>query len=104
MRVRAAVLALVLLGGGLTGCSAADPTIEGIVVDVQGDLTQVDRFTVLDSTGDLVTFVPAPDVRFHDGAPLSHLSEHLRNGEPIAVTYRELADGSLAAMRVEDVG
>jgi len=100
---RALGVALVSIAILLPGCSSADPTIRGIVIDVQGDLIEVDRFTVLTPDGDRLEMVPAPDVRFHDGAPLSHLSEHLRSGDPIEVVYRELDDGTLAAMRVEDV-
>ena len=101
---RLAAAILLAVAALASSCSPTDPSIRGVVVDVQGDLVDVDRFTVVTTDGDRMDFVPAPDVRFHDGAPLSHLTEHLRNGEPIEVTYRTLDDGTLAAMRVEDVG
>jgi hypothetical protein len=103
-RTSTALVVGLLLALAVTACGSSDPTIKGIVVNVQGDLVQVAEFTVLDESGDLVDFVPAPDLRFHDGAPLSHLTEHLRNGDPIAITYRVLDDGTKAALRVEDVG
>jgi hypothetical protein len=101
---RAAGLAAVLLVLIVAACGAANPTIRGIVVDVEGDLVDVERFTMVTEDGERLELEPAPDVRFHDGAPLSHLTEHLRNGSPIDVTYRVLDDGTLAALRVEDVG
>ena len=103
-RASTAIVAVLLLSAAVAGCGSSDPTIKGVVVNVQGDLVEVAEFTVLDESGDLVDFVPAPDLRFHDGAPLSHLTEHLRNGDPVAITYRVLDDGTKAALRVEDVG
>jgi hypothetical protein len=100
---RALGVGLISLAILTAACSSTDPTIRGIVIDVQGDLIVIDQFTVLTPDGDRLELVPAPDVRFHDGAPLSHLSEHLRSGDPIEVVYRELDDGTLTAMRVEDV-
>ncbi len=38
------------------------------------------------------------------GLLLSHLGEHLRSGEKVEVVYRELDDGTLTALSVEDVG
>lgn len=98
-----AVIALVLTVVA-AACGAADTSVRGIVVDVQGDLTTIDRFTVLTEAGERIDFEPAPDVRFHDGAPLSHLNEHLRTGSPVEVTFRMLDDGTRAATGVEDVG
>ena len=101
--LRTVVLGVFVVAVFLGSCSSADPTIRGVVIDVQGDLLDIERFTVLTPDGDRVELNPAPDVRFHDGAPLSHLNEHLRNGDPVEVTYRELDDGTKAAVGVEDV-
>ena len=90
----------------VAACGGSGDLVErGIVVDVVtgGDVTSVERFVVLTPDGERFEFEPAPDVRFHDGAPLSHLTEHLRNSDPVEVRYRELDDGTLAALRVEDV-
>ena len=72
--------------------------LTGIVIAVDGDLTDVRSFEVL-SDGDRFVFEPSPDGDF--AFPLSHLREHLRTGEPIAVEY-ETVDGVLMAMRVSD--
>jgi hypothetical protein len=73
------------------------------VIDVEGDLLTVDRFVVVTSEGERLVLVPAPSVRFHDGAPLSHLTEHLRSGQAIEVRYRRLDDGTLSALRIDDL-
>ena len=72
--------------------------LTGIVIAVDGDLTTVGTFEVL-SDGDRFVFEPSPDGDF--AFPLSHLRDHLRSGEPVAVEY-ERVDGVLLAMRVSD--
>jgi hypothetical protein len=39
---------------------------------------------------------------FGDGAPLSHLSEHIRSGVPVVVAYTRIEDGTLVAVAVDD--
>lgn len=74
-----------------------------MVSDVTGDLTRVERFTVVDSAGRRFEFVPAADLtRFEHGAPLSHLVEHRRTGQIVEVVYSEAEDGTLVAERVDD--
>jgi hypothetical protein len=73
-------------------------TALGIVTAVDGDLTSVRSFTVLDR-GELLTFVPAPDGEH--AFPLPHLTEHLRDGDPVRVEWG-LIDGVRVALRVED--
>jgi hypothetical protein len=76
-----------------------------VVVGVEGDLSSVISFEVLSPAGDRLTFVPGPDLAgFRHGGPLTHLSEHLRTGEPIRVTYTESDKGALMAVIVEDGG
>jgi hypothetical protein len=86
----------------LMGCGGGDPVVTGVVVGVDGDLTAVNSFEVRSSDGDLLVFVPAPGIRFHDSAPLSHLTDHLVSGEVIEIEYETLNDGTLVATRVGD--
>jgi hypothetical protein len=97
-RTLAALLAVV----AFAACGGGDSVIEGIVVGVDGDLTAVTSFQVRTTSGELLEFVPAPGIRFHDSAPLAHLTDHLVSGELIAVEYETLDDGTLVATRVED--
>jgi hypothetical protein len=97
-------LTAIAVAGALlvASCGGGTTTVEGIVVEVNGDLSTVADFTVVTPDSDRVRLVPAPDLRFADGTPLSHLGEHVRSGDPVAVTYEELADGTLSATRVDD--
>ena len=72
--------------------------LTGIVTTVDGDLTTVRSFEVL-SGGERFVFEPAPDGDF--AFPLSHLRDHLRTGEPVAVEYERI-DGVLMATLVTD--
>ena len=91
--IAAAAASLVLL-------SSADDSgqLTGIVIGVDGDLTEVRSFAVL-ADGDQRTFVPSPDGDY--GFPLGHLREHLRTGEPVYIEFERI-DGVLVAMRVSD--
>ncbi len=77
------------------------PVVEGLVVDVQGDLVTVRTFTILDEEGRRWTFRPAPGVTLH-GGPLGHLKAHMAAGEPVRVRYRSGSGGDLVAVAVED--
>jgi hypothetical protein len=100
-RIAAAALVLAALATSCGGDGVQDgPSVEGIVVAVDGDLTEVRNFTVIDEAGTTLVFTPAPGLTFHDG-PLSHLSAHITSGEPIVVTYEEGGDG-LVAIHVDD--
>ena len=104
MRIAAAGVAVLLVAGACGGDdhSGGDgAVVEGVVVDVQGDLSTVDAFVLVTAEGDRLTFVPAREATFHGGAPLTHLDDHLRSGAPIAVTYRD-QDGTLVATEVDD--
>jgi hypothetical protein len=96
-----ALLAAVL-ATGFSACSSAQDTVTGIVVEVDGDLTAVSRFVLVLPDGTRQEFVPSPGILFHDRAPISHLQDHLRSGEPVGVVYETLADGSLVAVEVFD--
>jgi len=91
-----ACLVLVACGG------SDDAVVRGVVVDVDGDLTAVNSFQVRTTDGDLLEFVPAPGIRFHDAAPLSHLTDHLVSGEVVEIEYETLNDGTLIATKVGD--
>lgn len=95
---------LVLASLLVAGCGGDDSpeglTVQGVVVAVDGDLTGVESFTVVDAAGDEHVFVPTEGLTFDDG-PLSHLSAHLTSGEPVLVTYEETAEG-LVAVDVTD--
>lgn len=72
--------------------------MRGVVVDVTGDLTTVEDFTVL-VEGDPIRFVPTPDGDY--AFPLPHLRDHLRTGEPVLVGW-ELVDGTRRATSLDD--
>lgn len=83
----------------MTGCAAAD-SVEGIVIAVDGDLTEVRSFDLRSTSGDVMSFQvdPLGDFAF----PLPHLSSHMRSLDPVEVTYRTLDDGDLVAVGVQD--
>lgn len=89
--VAAAAIALAFL-------PADSGQLTGIVIGVDGDLTDVRTFEVL-SDGDRFVFEPSPDGDY--AFPLSHLRDHLRSGEPVAVEYEDV-EGVLTAMRIND--
>lgn len=88
-------VALALL---LMSCGPGGGKVTGLVIDMEGDLTQVERFTVL-AEGVEYTFVPTADGEYTFALP--HLREHLRSSEPVTVGYVE-RDGVLQAISVSD--
>ncbi|MGA7271562.1 MAG: hypothetical protein WB239_10865 [Acidimicrobiia bacterium] len=74
-------------------------TTKGIVVDVQGSLTNITQFTVL-VEGDDVTFHPSPDGDYD--FPLAHLREHMRTGQPVLVGWEREDDGQMVALSLSD--
>lgn len=76
-------------------------SVEGIVLELEGDLTEVQYFVVMDSDGERYTFTPAAGLTFH-GGPLSHLRDHITSGQSVFVVYETAADGSLVAVEVGD--
>ncbi len=100
MRRASWVLGVVVLA---TACSGtAELEVDGVVTDVVGGLTAVEAFTLRLPDGTDRTFEPAPGVLFHDSAPIGHLRDHLRSGEPVTVRYRVLDDGTFVALEVGD--
>jgi hypothetical protein len=99
------ILLTVVLAVAAAGCGTDEERVTGVVVEVQGDLTAVESFGIVGSDGERMTFRPGPGlVTFEHGAPLPHLTEHLRTGEPVRVTYRSDDAGGLLALIVEDAG
>jgi hypothetical protein len=86
----------------LAACGGSRGTIEGVVIEVDGDLTEVTSFVVVTEEGERLAFTPAPDLAFHDGAPLAHLMEHVRTGQPIRIRYTIAEDGDLVARALDD--
>jgi hypothetical protein len=73
----------------------------GVVVEVDGDLSTVQAFTISTEDGDRMTFVPADDGEF--AFPLPHLQEHVRSGVPVAVAWEREGE-TLWAIGVDDAG
>jgi len=94
-----------LLAAGLVvvvACAGPQDRVDGVVVAVDGDLDGVVSFEIVTTTGERLGFVPDAELdSFVDGAPLSHLNEHLRTGVRVRVTYED-RDGTLVAVAVAD--
>lgn len=89
-----------LLVGVLTLASCAQTeTVTGAVVAVDGNLTDVSSFTILSQSGDRIELRPSPAGVY--AFPLPHLRDHLRDGDPVRVSYTE-EDGILLALTLED--
>lgn len=104
MRSRCLLAAAALLA--LAACAQGDQRVIGTVVAIEGDLTTVTAFEIQTRAGDRMRFVPAPDLTSfthgdHGGAPITHLWDHLRDGAPLRVTFRE-ERGVFIAVAVED--
>lgn len=98
-RLFAAILILIVV----VGCSGGDDdSVRGVVIDVRGDITTVESFTLRLSDGTDRVFEPAAGVLFHGTEPIGHIRDHLRNGEPVDVRFRVLDDGTSIALEVSD--
>lgn len=97
IRVRrlAAVLVVVL---AVVACSPTEGTSRGVVVEVEGTLTEVTAFTVL-LEGEEIRFLPVEDGDY--AFPLGHLRDHLRSGEPVLIGW-EKVDGVYYALSLDD--
>ena len=58
----------------------------GVVIAVDGDLSEIRAFTMLLADGTALDLVPQAGLLF-DGGPLAHLRDHLVSGAPISVDY-----------------
>lgn len=73
-----------------------------MVLEVDGDLTSVQSFLLRLEDGTDLRLEPAAGLLFDHNAPISHLRDHQRSGEPVMVVYEESADGTLIAIEVGD--
>ena len=69
--------------------------VVGVVVAVDGDLSEVRGFSLLLSDGDILALVPQAGLLF-DGGPLAHLRDHLVSGAPVEVEFRIEAGVAIA--------
>lgn len=100
MRLRRTFLALILVAAG--ACGDGRQTVRGVVVEVEGGITEVEGFLVRSADGATLRLRPASGILFHDNAPLGHIRDHLRSGEPIEVDYEVLDDGTAVALEIRD--
>ena len=75
-------------------------SVTGVVIAVDGNLTEVASFTIVTSDAEQLTFVPDPNAG-NPGFPLVHLADHIRSGDPVEVHYDE-RDDTLWATWVDD--
>ena len=86
----------------VVACAGPGTRIDGVVVAVDGGLSGVASFEIVTREGQRLRFVPGDGVdAFDDGAPLSHLNEHLQTGAGVRVIY-VAEDGVLVALAVSD--
>lgn len=101
MKRRLALAGLLFLFVVACGSSEYE-TVRGIVVEVEGGLTEIDGFLVRLDDGSQVRFEPAEGLMFDGNAPLGHIRDHLRSGESVEVQYEVLPDGRRIAHAVGD--
>lgn len=89
----AGVLLVVVACGG-SGTTAPIETVQGVVLEVNGDLEGVESFVLRTEDGEVIEVVPAPDGDFR--FPLAHLHDHRRTLEPLSVGLDRSADPPLA--------
>lgn len=89
---------IIVLSLGIIACSQGSGTVRGIVVEVEGDLSEVTAFTVL-VEGELIRYMPLENGDY--AFPLPHLREHQRSGEPVLVGW-ETVDGERVAVSLDD--
>ena len=95
MRWKVAIVATVF---ALVAC-ASGSSVQGIVIDVEGDLTRVEAFTLRANGGEIIRLVPAEDGDF--AFPVTHLQEHRQSLIPVEVVI-ETRDGVDVAIAIAD--
>ena len=92
---------LVLAACGGSGDGPPVETVQGVVLEVNGDLEGIESFVLRTDDGEVLELVPSPDGDFR--FPLAHLYDHLRTSEPLSVGLDRSADPPLAvSMRDAD--
>ena len=89
--VKAALVLATLVAG--TACASANQ-VQGVVLEIDGDLTTVDSFVLRTVDGETLTIVPAADGDF--SFPLPHLNDHRASLAPIIVVLDRSVDPPLA--------
>ena len=84
----------------LVAACSTQTTVTGRVIEVDGDLSNVESFAVVTEDGETLTFEPDPFGRYP--FPLPHLREHLVSGQLLRVDYRPAEDGTLVAFALND--
>jgi len=92
---------LVIAACGDSGAGPSVETVEGVVLEVDGDLEGIESFVLRTDGGEVLEIVPAPDGDFR--FPLPHLYDHLRNSEPLSVGLDRSVDPPLA-VSMRDAG
>ena len=83
-------------------CGGGPQVARGVVIEVEGGLTEVDGFLLRLPDGSDLRLRPAAGVLFHDNAPIGHIRDHMLSGEPIEVEYEILDDGAAVAISISD--
>ena len=73
---------------------ASSAAATGVVIAVDGDLTEVRGFSLLLGDGSTLGLATEPGLLFADG-PLSHVRDHMVSGSPIRVTYTQAGDTAI---------
>jgi len=86
----------------IVSCGGGRDKARGVVIEVEGGITDITGFLLRLPDGRDLRLRPADGVLFHENAPLGHLRDHLRSGEPVEVEYEILDDGTAIAYVVTD--
>ncbi|MCE2528489.1 MAG: hypothetical protein J4G11_01300 [Acidimicrobiia bacterium] len=92
---------LVLAACGGTGTRPSFETVQGVVLEVNGDLEGIESFVLRTDDGEIIEVVPAPDGDFR--FPPAHLHDHRRTLEPLSVGLDRSVDPPLA-VAIRDAG
>lgn len=66
-------------------------TVTGVVIAVDGDLSEIRGFSILLTDGSTLDLVPEPGLLFAGGS-LSHVRDHMVSGSPVRVEYEQAGD------------
>jgi len=100
-------LSLLAMAVLVAACGADGPDTsgalraEGLVVDVQGTISEVKTFDLLDTNGERMTFTPEDGALERSGFSPAHVREHMALAQRIAVRY-EVRDGTNVLVGIDD--
>lgn len=92
---------LVLTACGGSGDEPPLETVQGVVLEINGDLEGIESFVLRTDDGEVLEVVPAPDGDFR--FPLAHLHDHRRTLEPLLVELDRSVDPP-SAIAIMDAG